>query len=181
MAKYYSKNERETIERLNDLLGMNHRSKPYDFTNIDDLRETFTKTVAEYIDYNKYSMTILDVDEKFDESLEYFDPVTWTSLHDSNVEGDELAQNVSSYLRKSGNYLRDISKRSEEKCKEILKIILNMTHEIRVAVLGKKYIYNEEAIESMFEDCWDINDPYSVDESRDAFIEVLDQYLYVEK
>lgn len=181
MAKYYSKKERETIERLNNLLGMSHRSKPYDFNNIDDLREAFTMTVAKYIDYLKYSMTILDIEENFDESLEYFDPVTWTSLHDNNVEGDELAQNVSSYLRKTGNYLNDLSNRSEEKCKELLVLVLDMTAEIRVTVLGKKYIYDEEAIESVFENCMDIKYTYNVDESRDAFIEVLDRFLAVEK
>lgn len=177
MTKYYSKDERETIERLNGLLGMSHRSKPYDFTNIDDLREAFAMTVAEHIDYLKYSMTILDVEENFDESLEYFDPVTWTSLHDSNVEGDELALNVLFYLREAGNYLSDISDRSEEKCKELLEMILSMSPEIREAVLGKKYIFNEEAIESVFEDCYEIKDTYNVDKSRDAFIEILDKYL----
>lgn len=157
---------------------MSHRSKPYDFTNIDDLKEIFTMTVAEYIDYLNYSMTILDVEERFDESLEYF---TWISLHDSNVEGDDLAQITASYLRKSGDYLKYISNRAEEKCKDLLQIILRMTPDIIVAVLGKKYIYDEEAIESVFEDSFDIKDTYDVYELKDAFIEVLDKNLHVEK
>lgn len=181
MATYYSKNERETIEKLNYLLGMSHRSKPYDFTNIDDLKEAFTMTVAEYIDYSKYHLTILDVEEYFDESLEYYDPVTWTSLHDDNIEGDELALDVSCYLRIASDYLNDISNRAEEKCKELLKIILHMSPEIKEAVLGKRYIYDEDAINNVFDNCYDIKDTYNTEESKNAFIEVLDQYHPIEK
>lgn len=181
MAKYYSKEEREVIERLNLILGMKHRSKPYDFTNTDDLSEAFTMVVAEYIDYLNYHMTVENIIELFDESLEYYDPVTWTSLHDRDVKGDKLAQNVSIYLNKACDYLYNISNRSEKKCIEILKIILNMKTEIREAVLGKKYMYDEDAIEKILEDCIDINNTYSVEESKDAFIEILDKHLSVEE
>ena len=180
MAKYYSKEEREVIERLNNILGMKHRSRPFDFTNVDDLKEAFTYIVAEYIDYMNYYMSLVDIMEHFDESLEYYDPVTWTSLHDNNVKGDELAQEVSTDLDIACGSLREIANRSEEKCDEMLTIILGMDAIIRESVLGKRYIYDEDAIKNIFSDCVNINNTYSVEESRDAFIKVLDEHLSVE-
>ncbi|NLB78154.1 MAG: hypothetical protein GX796_04700, partial [Clostridiaceae bacterium] len=143
MAKYYSKEEREVIERLNNILGMKHRSRPFDFTNVDDLKEAFKYIVAEYIDYMNYYMTLVDIMEHFDESLEYYDPVTWTSLHDNDVKGDKLSQKVSVNLSKAGESLRKTAYRSEEKCEEMLTIILGMDAIIRETVLGKIYIYDE--------------------------------------
>ena len=181
MAKYFSKEERETIETINSILGMRHRSKAYDFANIDDLKEAFTMTVAEYIDYLRYHMTIGDVLENFDESLEYFDPVTWTSLHDSNVKGDELAQDVYMKLRETDTLLWDLSNRAEEKCRELLEIILGMESNIREDVLGKKYIYDKAALEKVFEDCLEMEYTYNVDDSRDAFVKILDEDWSVEE
>ena len=52
---------------------------------------------------------------------------------------------------------------------------------IRETVLGKIYIYDEDAIKNIFSDCVYNNNTYSVEESRDAFIKVLDEHLTVEE
>lgn len=181
MDRYYTKEDRETIEKLNRILGMKHRSKPYDFNNMDQLADAFKMTIAEYIDYQDYHMTVENVMEAFDESLEYYDPVTWMSLHSDDVKGDKLAAKTSRTLRKTGDCLYDISKRAQEKCKDMLVLILGMSIDYRQAVLGKAYLYDEDAIEAVFEDCVEITNVYEIKESKDAFIKIMDRHLLVEE
>lgn len=46
---FYKKEEREVIEKLNSVLSIKHRSKPYDVNAIGDVKELFKMTVAEHI------------------------------------------------------------------------------------------------------------------------------------
>lgn len=181
MGRYYTKEDRETIEKLNSILGMKHRSKPYDFNKMDELADAFMMIIAEYIDYQNYHMTVENVIEAFDESLEYYDPVTWMSLHSEDIKGDKLAVKTSNALGKTGNFLFDLSKRAKQKCKDMLVLILGMSTDYRQAVLGKAYLYNEDVIEAVFEDCMEIIDVYCLEESRDAFMKILDKHLLVEE
>lgn len=51
--KFYSKNERELLLVLSAGLGTNHRGKPYDFNDMNDLREYAVLLISSYMDYRK--------------------------------------------------------------------------------------------------------------------------------
>lgn len=69
---FNNKEERVLIEQLNEILGMDYRTKPFDFTKTTDLIETATMVSAEYFDLAHYWSTLSEIDENFDESLETF-------------------------------------------------------------------------------------------------------------
>ncbi len=56
-------------------------------------------------------------------------------------------------------------------------MILSRDNEFQEMVLGKAYAYSDESIERVFENTWEIEDAYSIEESRDAFMQIVDEYL----
>jgi len=52
--RFYTKEERGLIEFLNENLGTNHRSNPYDFYNKKDMKEQLELMIGRYMDYRKY-------------------------------------------------------------------------------------------------------------------------------
>lgn len=181
MQRYYNKEEREVIEQINFLLSMQHRSKPYDMNNIEDLKGKLTEIIAQFIDYQRYSFTISNVLEQFDESLEYFDPISWTRIFSDVENYDKQAVKTYYSIRHADDNLLDLAERAEDMCKEFLLLVAKLGKEIKIAVLGKAYLYNDDDICRIFEESYEIMDTYSFEESRDAFLQVMDRCLLVEE
>jgi len=89
MPNFYDKQSRERIEMINQALSMKHRSQPYDFSNIEDIKDAFMYTVAEYMDFKNYSSDLGELLEKYDESMEYYYPVTWLDNPDDSDKHDK--------------------------------------------------------------------------------------------
>lgn len=59
---------------------MNHRSKPFDFNNTEDLIEAVELVTAEFVDMVQYWGKISDLNSSFDESIEHFYPANWIGI-----------------------------------------------------------------------------------------------------
>ncbi|MPW26124.1 hypothetical protein GC105_10005 [Alkalibaculum sp. M08DMB] len=136
MINYFDKENVEKINFLNQALGMSHRTKPIDLNNVDDLKEAFMLSVGEYFDYSEYWGTIVEIDEQFDESIEYYDPATWMNLTTDIEKADDLIVEAISSLADTSNVLKELVNRAETKLKKILEIILNSDDCFQDVILG---------------------------------------------
>jgi len=116
---FISKEQKEKIQMLNNLLGMKHRTRPFDFTKTEDLIEAIEYVTAEYIDMSHYWGTISEVNSQFDESIEYFYPSGWISISQEGTTNDDELDEAREAINCAEDSLRALLDRSEIKCKEI--------------------------------------------------------------
>ncbi len=90
MKNFFDKDSIKKLEIMNAGMGMEHRAKPYDFKNADDLNEAFKFSVCEFLDYKHYWSILSKLDENFDESIEYYDPVNWMNMSIGENVDDKL-------------------------------------------------------------------------------------------
>lgn len=180
MDNYYDKKSRKRIEMINKVLNMKHRSKPYDFANIEDVKEAFMYSAAEFLDYQSYATELSDVLERYDESMEYYDPVTWLGSPLDSDKHDLKVQKAYSSLRKAADDMSALADRAEKRVVKLTELFLSCNKDLRMAVFGKAYIFDKEAMEDIIEESIEITDTYSVEESRDAFLELMDAHFDVD-
>lgn len=90
MKSYFDKDSIKKLEIMNAGMRMEHRAKPYDFKNGDDLNDAFKFSVCEFLDYKHYWGILSNLDENFDESIEYYDPVNWMNMSIDEEVDDKL-------------------------------------------------------------------------------------------
>lgn len=178
MIKYYSKEDREKVEKLNFVLNMRHRSKPYDLNNVDDVKEALKLIVAEFIDYQNYHFSISEIFSDFDESLEYYDPLTWMAKTEKEITGDPLVLKANAALAKADDLLCELSARAKKKCRSLLIIILKQNSDFKREVLGKPYLFSKKGIDDVFADCIKIR-TYTMEDSLEKFIKIIDKHLNI--
>jgi hypothetical protein len=180
MDNYYDKESRKRIEMINKVLNMTHRSKPYDFANIEDIKEAFMYSTGEFLDYQSYASELSELLEKYDESMEYYDPVTWLGSALDIDKHDIKVQKAYSSLRKAADDMSALSDRAEKRVVKLTQLLLSCSKEVRKAVFGKAYIFDAEAMEDIIEESLEITHTYSVEESRDSFLELMDAHFDVD-
>lgn len=180
MPNFYDKKSRERIEMINQALNMKHRSQPYDFTNIEDIKDAFMYTVAEFMDFKNYSSELGELLEKYDESMEYYYPVTWLDSIDDKDKHDRKVQKAYSSLRKACDDMQVLADRSEKEVIKLIRHLLSGNKEFRIDVFGKAYIYDDAKMSEIIDSSYEILNTYSVEESRDTFIELMDAHFDVE-
>lgn len=180
MPNFYDKQSRERIEMINQALNMKHRSQPYDFSNIDDIKDAFKYTVAEFMDFKNYSSDLGELLEKYDESMEYYYPVTWLDNTEDKDKHDRKVQKSYSSLRKAGVDMQVLADRSEKEVIKLIRHLLSGSKEFRIGIFGKSYIYDDDKMTEIIESSCEITDTYSVEKSRDSFIKLMDAHFDVE-
>lgn len=182
---FISKEQREKIKLLNSLLGMKHRSKPFDLNNTEDLIEAVELVTAEFADMVQYWGKVSDVNSNFDESIEHFYPANWISISQSGTTDDEDIDNAIIAINNAEDALRALLDRVEIKCNEIWKylyttkkyeVISYFIEEETIGLVDLQLLYkilDNEIIEIVFEMDYDGNIQNSTRNFAKALVERL--------
>ena len=184
MFDLFDKENRDIVEKMNKYMGTKHRDRPYDLNNTDDLKQALLLAVAAYRDYRHYSITLDNLDEDFDESLEHFDTVTWFHMGYDLDKADELALDCASALSKASKVFRKIAARAEENLIMIVKVILSAQPDLQSAVLGKTYSLEPQEmdakIEELFTELDEVQHYHNIQDNFNAFLKLIEE-LWADK
>lgn len=167
VRKFYSKDERQIIEHMNEHLGTKHRSKPYDWNNDHDLKAYFMMLVASYMDYKKYWDIVDDLCEELDESMELYDPLTWFSTKVEGFTGDKIIQKAHKQLVSAEGHLYDLYDRAETELKTLIQLIMQKPAETQRFIWKESFEFDDNKLDALFEALMDAPHTYTVDESYD--------------
>ncbi|OBA06628.1 hypothetical protein A9P44_10975 [Paenibacillus polymyxa] len=150
---FISKDQQEKIMQLNHVLGMKHRSYPFDFNKKEDWIEAIEMVTAEYIDFCEYWSRLSDLNSNLDESLECFYPASWMEItQEGHINDDELDEAIDS-VNHAENALRVLMDRAEEKCKEIWQLTFDTQQEAVITYfLGEEVTCSGDELKEILED-----------------------------
>jgi len=177
---------RETVKKI-DLLnkhsGLNHRTKPYDINNKEDLHPLLKIKVCALLDYLEYERILEDLLERLDESIEYYDTSTWLSFTVDINEPDKLLTKCYDTTRKASDNFRILIDRTTDECFEVLSIVLNSNEEIQKSILGfyiNDFSSIKDQVKDILDSVYEVENSYVMDEAFKNFIEYLSKYLVKE-
>jgi len=165
------------IEVLNNYLGTEHRTESFDLSKTGDLKQALELAVGAFRDYFHYEITLDELVEHFDESLEHYDTATWVNMSRSPDKTDSLAVECAARLSDALGGFQELSKRAEEYLSVIMKIILTAPNEVQHEILGGAYCISpkeiEERLEDLFTEVCESEYQYAIPDSLNAFLETL--------
>lgn len=180
MNNFFDRENLEKIKLLNEKSGMSHRAKPYDLNNIKDFDELLKYKVCAFLDYKEYQMTIDDVLEHFDESMEYYDTVTWLNGSLGTNNPDKLLERCYSSTRKAADDFYKLAERAEQECKKVLYMAIDSDDETQKYVLGftiRKTKKLNEIIDNIFDEITDLEYEYNMEHAYENFKTFLREKL----
>ncbi|MCL0028336.1 hypothetical protein M1M88_01300 [Peptococcaceae bacterium] len=80
----WGKENANTVEMLNQILGTKYRTKPFDLNNTNDLKEMLFLISGKYADLIIYASDLDRIIEYLDESIEIYHPVDWFNKNEVN-------------------------------------------------------------------------------------------------
>lgn len=162
---FNKKEDRENIEKFNNLSGMSHRSKPYDLKKTEDIIEAVKMATAEYADMSHYWTSLDSLVSAFDESIEYYEPAAWLKIGLMGDTGDEELEDARVDLDNAADSFRLLMDRAEEKCISMWRIVLTSENdEVKKYFFGDAITVDEELLEEVFEnDFFEIIDSINYD------------------
>lgn len=151
--KFIKKEDRENIDKLNMLMGTNHRSKPYDLKKDEDLIEATAMATAEYVDLEHYFGILSNLSEAFDESMEFFYPDEWINIGlKGTMEDEDLSSAVES-LSVTEDLFHILVDRAETKCIKLWKLVLlESSDDVIRHFFGETKHFDKETVENVLED-----------------------------
>jgi hypothetical protein len=118
-----------------------------------DLQEALLLTVAAFRDYQHYEITLQNLGEDFDETVEYCDPATWFSWLDSEAgKPDTLTTRCAAGLDIASENFAKLAERAQKNCAAVLKAILSAPPAAQKTVLGRAYKIKAEAADAKIEE-----------------------------
>jgi hypothetical protein len=139
------------IEILNKYLGMEHRIENYKLTATSDLKDALEYAVAAYRDYSHYASTLSSLIESFDESIEYFDTVSWVNMTRAPENANELVMDCVGSLLEAGINFSELADKAEEQLAVLLKVTLTAPTAVQVEILGKAFDIDPSEIDEWLE------------------------------
>ena len=176
MKNLFDKENLRKIDLLNKVSGLNHRSKPFDIKNKEDLNEMFKIKVCALLDYIEYQGILDELLERLDESIEYYDTSTWLSFTMDIQEPDKLLTKCYDTTRKASDNFYKLTERTSDECLEALKMVINSNEETQRSILGF-YICNiiniEDKLSDIFDNIYNVKNSYNMEEAYNNFIEFV--------
>jgi hypothetical protein len=167
----------EFIEVMNKFLGTNHRTKPYNLTDDDDLKQALKLAVAACRDYKHYADVLSKVVEDFDESMEHFDIVTWANKSRAPEKADALVIQCAESLAVASESFYELSERAEMDLSLLLKVIMTAQDATQIDVLGKVYDIKPDEIDArlgeLFEMLYESEYHHSIDDNHAGFLRLI--------
>jgi len=127
------------IEILNKYLGMGHRIEDHNLAETSELKDALEYAVAAYRDYHHYMGTLIGLVESFDESVEYFDTVSWVSMTRAPEKVDDLIMDCVGSLSEAANNFADLADRAEKQLALLMKVTLTAPTAAQLEILGKSF------------------------------------------
>ncbi len=179
MKNYFDKENIKKIEIMNAGMGTNHRAKPYDFKNVNDINDAFKLSVCEFLDYKEYWGILSEVDENFDESIEYYDSTNWINMSIGEEIDDKLLKQALKSLRTTESVFYKLYQRSEQRCRKMFDIVLKSEEKIQLQILGYYYKYDESLIDEVFDDegIFSLEYIYNMEEAYESFVAYINDVL----
>ena len=166
------------IEILNKYLGMEHRIEDYNLAETSDLKDALEYAVAAYRDYYHYKSTLGSMIESFDESIEYFDTVSWVSMTRAPENADDLVMDCVGSLSDAYSNFDDLADQAEKHLSVMLKVVLTAPSAAQLEILGKAFDIApadiDDWLESLFTALSYADYHRSIPENFNEFLAVLE-------
>ncbi|MBN2794311.1 MAG: hypothetical protein JXR88_02810 [Clostridia bacterium] len=179
MHRFYSKNERKILEFYKNELDTDYRILPYDLNKAEDLKEYLDLVLMSFMDFRKYWSSANDLIEELDETVERFDPLTWLSLFDEEIRGDEKMIETIEALGKAQTHMSELFSSVESKLRNLLQIIMQHDDKIQEFIWYKSYIYDEDAVDELFEDLLESDSASTLFEAYGTLIAAMNKNFSV--
>lgn len=180
MKYLFDKNITKGIERLNQISGLNHRTKPYDINNREDLKDMLKIKVCALLDYIEYNRRLANLLELIDESIEYFDTSTWLSFTSDKYDSDKLLMKCYDSTRKACDNFDKLVDRTEKEVQEVLSILINSKEDTQIYILGFSLSNIKDINERLnvaVEQAHEIEYEYNMEKAFEKFKEFLKKCL----
>ena len=175
----FDKENRENVKKMNLILNTQHRTRPYDMNNTVDLEEALLLAIAAYRDYWYYTITLNELFENFDESIEHYDPASWLNMPQNPKKADDLITGCADSLDVTAGMFDILADRSKEHCATIIKAVLSAPKEAQKAVFGRIYKIEPHEIDAKIEELFDslaeVEYHHNMQKNRDALLEVMEE------
>lgn len=149
MDLFLGAEDRELVEKLNQVMGTRYRTTPYNFKNPDDFAQALTMVTAEYIDFSYYWGEVGNVIEHLDESVETFYPAQWQKL----VLGETTQKDIEHAVNKlhaAHNALDKLMEKAENQCQKIwFSALTSAPDEVLQKVCGEAFRAEPEQLEKL--------------------------------
>lgn len=169
----------EAMQRINARLGAGHRVKPYDLTSAADLKQALLVTVAAYRDYWNYKNTLIELEENYDESLEYCDTASWLDMGCAPEKADVLTVEGMTVLNAASDVFDKLTERAKRNCVKIVKAVLSAPPATQKTVFGHEYKIEPQGMDARIDELFDMLDEtdyhHSMPENLNAFLEVMNE------
>lgn len=182
---FIKKEDRVNIEILNEASGTRHRTKPYDFNNSNDIIAATIMATAEYADMSSYWSQLYNIDEAFDESLEYYRPAGWLNLGLKGTTEDEDIDDAIVSLNETVNCFEKLMNKAEQNCIEMWKIaLLKPKDDVLKYFFGEVINVDIKRVEHVLEEqiaeiCDSIEYDGVIENSAENFAKVLKEYIVI--
>ncbi|QLG41260.1 hypothetical protein MKY42_12705 [Paenibacillus sp. FSL W7-1088] len=184
---FISKDQQTKIKQLNQILGMKHRSTPFDFNKKEDWIEAIEMITAEYVDFCEYWGRLSNLNSNLDESLECFYPASWVEISQEGNVKDAKLNNAIKSVNKAEDSLRVLMERAEEKCRKIWILVFESQQKAVIKeFLGEEMTCSIEDLqeileEEIFEMATEIEYTGNVENSIREFSKNLKQKIELKK
>ena len=128
------------------------REKDYDLTKPKDLKQALTLAVAAWRDYSHYASTLSGLIEKFDESVEHYDTVSWFNMSLAPGNVDNLVTEGKDALNTAVMAFDKLDARAKDHCVMTLKKALAAPAATQKAVLGRAYSIGQDELAACVEE-----------------------------
>jgi hypothetical protein len=175
--EFITKDDGELIKSVNRALCMEHRTKPYDLKNMDDLIEATKMITGELLDmWHCYSM-INKVDGIYDEAMEYYHTAAWAG---AGSYMDCIYVDAQGRIDELDDMMYSILGKVEDECRILWEAVLNNSDCSR-HFFNKDVDIKEKNLDEIFKQVFmqlpEMEYNTSIENSTISFAEALDQLL----
>ncbi|PIH60056.1 hypothetical protein [Paenibacillus sp. LK1] len=184
---FISKDQQTKIKQLNQILGMKHRSTPFDLNKKEDWIEAIEMITAEYVDFCEFWGRLSNLNSNLDESLECFYPASWVEISQEGKIKDMKLNNAIKSVNKAEDSLRVLMDRAEAKCRKIWILVFESQQKAVIKeFLGEEMLCSIEDLqeileEEIFEMATEIEYIGNVESSTREFSKNLKQKIELKK
>ena len=120
---FMKKEVRERVRAFNQILGMNHRTKPYDWSKDEEIIEAVTMAIAEFVDVSHLHASLSNLDEQFDEMIECFHPDEWVKITTGAVWDSERLEEAWETLSIASGAMQSLANATERAFRDTLALL----------------------------------------------------------
>jgi hypothetical protein len=180
MSNFFDKDDAEHIRMLNAASGYNHRSKPYNLNNPDDLSEMLQYAVGEFSDYRKYFFNLVKISEDFMAMTEKTQAAPWLNKGKGGKDS-RFIENTHVIVNSASIYMGHMSVIATAKCEHALRIALEAPAHFQERIFGKAYTLSKDElddfIKSFFEHADDCEYLHAIPDNYSNFVDRVNKEL----